>query len=67
MPNIEFLSPPLRSALGTKDPPETAVKGFYSAGDVVRGVHRQTGIAVGDGIRAAMLAQEFLVTKEGRA
>ena len=63
--NLDFLSPSLRRRIGQKPPPETPVPGFYVAGDVARGNHRQTGIAIGDGIRAAMLAQDFLKKKEG--
>ena len=64
--NIDFLGPSLRKEIGKKSPPETPVPGFYIAGDVARGNHRQTGIAVGDGIRAAMLAHDFLMKKEVR-
>jgi thioredoxin reductase (NADPH) len=63
--NIDFLAPSLRRSIGENPPPETSVPGFYVAGDVAHGNHRQTGIAVGDGIRAAMLAQDFLKNKEG--
>ena len=64
--NIDFLDPSLRRGIGKKAPPETPVPGFYVAGDVARGSQRQTGIAVGDGIRAAMLAHNFLMKKEDR-
>jgi len=63
--NIDFLDPTLRRTVGTRAPPETSVPGFYLAGDVARGNHRQTGIAVGDGILAAMLTQDFLRQREG--
>jgi len=62
VPNIEVLCPSLRREIGANKNgfPETSVRGLYLAGDVVRNKHRQTGIAVGDGIRAAMLVEEHL-------
>lgn len=61
-PNIEMLSPALKRSVGRlSDIPRTKVPGLFLAGDIVRGRHRQTGIAVGDGIHAAMLAEEYLV------
>ena len=60
-PNLDILSPDLRRRLASRtDVPRTGVQGLYLVGDVARGNHRQTGIAVGDGIRAAMLAQDYL-------
>jgi thioredoxin reductase (NADPH) len=41
------------------------IPGLFLAGDVARGDFRQAGIAVGDGILAAMSAAEFLRGKEG--
>ena len=61
LPNTEFLAGSLRkSVLRSTSIPETGVPGLFVAGDVVRGRHRQTGIAVGDGIRSAMLAEDYL-------
>jgi len=60
-PNIDVLSPALRKRIGRPaDIPKTKVPGLFLAGDVVRGKHRQTAIAVGDGTRAAMLVDEYL-------
>jgi len=39
---------------------EKNISGFYIAGDVKTGKFRQTGIAVGQGIHAAMSAEEYL-------
>jgi len=65
-PNNEILSPTLRRQVGkATEIPETNIPGLYLAGDLVRGRHRQTGIAVGDGIRAAMLAEEYLLGRVG--
>ena len=65
-PNNEMLSPTLRRQVGkATEIPETNVPGLYLAGDLVRGRHRQTGIAVGDGIRAAMLVEEYLLGRVG--
>jgi len=63
-PNLEPLGPDIRDALREAPIPETGIPGLYLVGDVARGAHRQTGIAVGDGIMAAMLVVDYL--KEAR-
>jgi len=61
VPNISFLSSTLKKCFDTaSDFPKTSLPGLYFAGDVIRGTHRQTGIAVGDGIHAAMMAEHYL-------
>jgi len=44
----------------SKDFMENNISGFFIAGDVRTGKFRQTGIAVGQGIQAAMKAEEYL-------
>jgi thioredoxin reductase (NADPH) len=66
-PNTGFLSPMLKKYLNTiSDVPRTALPGLYFAGDVVRGTYRQVGVAVGDGIRAAMMTERYLKEKSVR-
>jgi thioredoxin reductase (NADPH) len=66
-PNIEVLSPELRKKVeNAAGIPETNVPGLFLAGDVVRGTHRQTAIAVGDGVSAAMLVEEYLRKRDGK-
>jgi thioredoxin reductase (NADPH) len=63
-PNTSFLSPLLKNYLDTiSDIPQTTLPGLYFAGDIVRGTYRQTGVAVGDGIRAAMMAERYLINR----
>jgi len=66
-PNTRFLSPMLMKYFNTiSDIPQTTLPGLYFAGDVVRGIYRQVGVAVGDGIRAAMMTERYLKKKSVR-
>ena len=63
-PDTSFLSPILKKCFDTaSDSSKTSLPGLYFAGDVMRGIHRQTGIAVGDGIHAAMMVEHYLKIK----
>jgi thioredoxin reductase (NADPH) len=61
-PRLEALSPELAESVRSSESllPETRMDGFFVAGDVVRGRCRQTAIAAGDGVLAAMKVIEFL-------
>jgi thioredoxin reductase (NADPH) len=59
--NTSFLSPTLKKCFdNTSDFPQTCIPGLYFVGDIVRGTYRQVGVAVGDGIHAAMIAEHYL-------
>jgi thioredoxin reductase (NADPH) len=64
-PNISFLSSSLKKNIdNTSKSPQTPLSGLYFAGDVIRETYRQTGIAVGDGIHVAMMAEQYLRKKQ---
>jgi thioredoxin reductase len=60
-PDLSVLDDDLKRRIGgLRNSPRTDILGLFVGGDAVHGIHRQTGIAVGDGVLAAMLALEFL-------
>lgn len=65
VPNDELLSGIGRNVRIKGRGPETNVPGLYAIGDVLGGSYRQTGIAVGSGILAAMMVEESLRRGEG--
>jgi len=62
-PNLSMLSRRLRDEMA-KETDGVGLSKMHLAGDVKRGLHRQVGIAVGDGIAAAMRIARLL-GKEG--
>jgi len=64
-PDLECLDDSLRKMI-RKPSVKTRCPGLFWAGDVIRGRDRQTGIAVGDGLRAAMEADAYLQKARGR-
>jgi thioredoxin reductase (NADPH) len=60
-PNLSFLSADLKKHFNNiSDIPQTSLPGLYFAGDVTRGTYRQVGVAIGDGIHAAMIVERYL-------
>jgi thioredoxin reductase (NADPH) len=60
-PNLELLKKSnLRATVSREGPPKTNIPGLFLVGDAVRESCRQTGIAVGDGILAAMLTERYV-------
>jgi thioredoxin reductase (NADPH) len=56
----EKLTNPIRTELNEK----TNIPGLYLAGDIIGGSYRQVGIAVGSGLRTAMMVDQFLAGDE---
>lgn len=64
-PNLDFLDRAiLRRIDAAEDRCGKVVDGLYLIGDVIGGKYRQTGIAVGDGLRVGMHVEQ-LIRKKG--
>jgi len=59
-PNTTLLPENVRESFTIREDGSTNIPGLFLAGDVRRGLLRQAGIAVGDGILCAMSAVNFL-------
>jgi thioredoxin reductase (NADPH) len=58
VPNTEILDGAAKGVKVKGRGPETNVPGVYAIGDVLGGSYRQTGIAVGSGVLAAMMVED---------
>lgn len=66
-PELGLLDRTLSAGLRVRNGgPGTNVPGMYLVGDVIRGNHRQTGIAVGDGVLAAMMVERSIAKRRTR-
>ncbi|MCK5548478.1 MAG: FAD-dependent oxidoreductase [Thermoplasmata archaeon] len=65
-PNVGALPTELSGRIEAGDLTDTGLPGLFLAGDVKRGDFRPVGIAVGDGILAAMSASAYLKNSGGR-
>jgi len=65
IPNTEILDGVSKGFKIKGRGPETNVPGLYAIGDVLGGSYRQTGIAVGSGVLAAMMVEDSIRGDEG--
>jgi thioredoxin reductase (NADPH) len=61
---IKRLSEKLTNSIRTELNGKTNIPGLYLAGDIIGGSYRQVGIAVGSGLRTAMMVDKFLAGDE---